>query len=747
MSGNSHNQQPATSNTWLSNILRPRASSVSVESCLNLSTRDPSQPLDARPVLPLLDISQPLPSRCKHLAIFSDICKRYRFTHLENVFFTVQDILNPSISREARHTVFEFMLACVLGQYSELGMARVTFYASLRQYTHWEDFGDMYKVLLALCQDGRDISGFEKNICKLLMHWMDMAILHQHATTTTSNGIPYLKNILHLLTVTAKFNFALFEESEVTQMILATHKAFFSSKDIEDMQACLEFTDIVVRYRFVPFEALNPFLDILAAAVMLIPHESTGACSWPIFLNLLRSHCAHSSILTLCRFLDKQPSNVDSENILIKGAITLLSETAWGKNNPRATGLETYMVPDSVILLYLKRAASKGNDGINGTILKCLILLASDTNLSLMEWEVVWDIIDIITRYIIKITDNNCNNDVNLFSIQNNARSLCIQQFSKLSHVILELHKQKVYKGPVVRLMQVLYQLRAYCCDDTAKILLDYYVTEHSFLPSTENWLQLLREATNTFFIYANPTTTTAKIRLTMLTIVAAVCTSVKDFYSETIYENVVIPMMQKLPLETNTQIRQLAIELLVSSLSDCQNEDIFDKLITVLKDCVQCQCVVVKQPQPPKQQTSKLSTKRTQTSLSLASHRSSTSSPSTTSSIATVTAASMALQQQQQEQSAEYCTCAAALCGISEVFENLLLASSGKLCAKTFSIITEIANDRSDLACPFGGSKIIALDLLLRLRCPTNHHVYLIEDSKLSLFLHTPKNSSSFFL
>jgi hypothetical protein len=284
--------------------------------------------------------------------------------------------------------------------------------------------------------------------------------------------------------------------------------------------------------------------------------------------------------------------------------------------------------------------------------------------------------------------------------------------------------------------MQVLYQLRAYCCNDTAKILLDYYVTEHSFLPSTENWLHLLREATNTFFIYANPITTTPKIRLIMLTIVTDVCTSVKDFYSEMIYENVLIPMMQKLPLETNTEIRQLAIDLLVSSLSDCQNEDIFDKLITVLKDCAHCQCITDKPPPPPPpQQTSKLSTLRTHTSLSLASssHRSSSSFSSATSSTATITAASVALQQH-QHQCTDYCMGVAAMCGISEVFENLLLASNGKLCTKTFSIITEIANDRSDLACPSGGPKIVALDLLLRFRCPTNHHVYLTEDSKSTL-------------
>lgn len=739
----------SSSNHWLSSILRSRASSVSVESCLNLSARDPSQPLDARPVLPLLEQSQPLTSRCKHLAVFSDICKSYRFTHLENVFFTVQDILDASMPREARHGVFEFMLACIEGQYTDLGMARVTFYASLRNYTHWEDFSDMYRVLYKLCKEGRDISGFEKNVAKLLIHWMNIAIQQPHKKEA---AVPHLSDLLHLLTAIAKFNFALFEEDEVTQMISATHKAFFSTHDFGDMGSCLDFADIVVRYRFVPFEALSLFLDMVSASVMLVPVELQKSKSWPIFQNLLRSHCAHSAILTLCRFLDKEPSKVDAENILIKGAITLLSEIAWGKSG---SGAEVYMVSDSVILMYMRRAASKENDGINGTILQCLAGLvgAVENTPSLMEWDAIWDIVDAITAYILKITDNNSNSDIKLFSMTESASSSLssIRHFAQFSDIIIRLYQSKQYKGPLTRFMQVLYQLRAYCCDNTASILLDYYVMEHSFLPSTENWLKLLQEVTNTFFIHANPTTTTSALRLTMLDIVSDVCTSVKDFYSEVMYETIVIPMMQKLPLETDANIRQLAIDLLVSSLSDCQNETIFEKLIHILRDCAQCQCISAEDQHQHSHHTqptnSKLSSKRMAHSPhSPQTHRQSSTTTVTTissssSSTATITNASMAHKQQYSSFVANTatdeffsggsCMGVPAMCGISDVFENLLVASNGKLCSKTFNIITEIANDRSDLSCPYGGPKIVALDLLLRFRCPTNHHIYLIEDSK----------------
>ncbi|KAL9547515.1 hypothetical protein MBANPS3_006125 [Mucor bainieri] len=808
-------QQPPSSNTtssnhWLSNILRSRASSVSVESCLNLSARDPSQPLDARPVLPLLEPSQPLTSRCKHLAVFSDICKSYRFTHLENVFFTVQDILdnddrgnshnhnssNSSSSsssamapREARHTVFEFMLACIEGQYTDLGMARVTFYACLRNYTHWEDFSDMYRVLYKLCKEGRDISGFEKNVAKLLIHWIDIAIEQQQQqqrqqqqqslpshhkkehTAAAAAAVPHLSDLLHLLTAIAKFNFALFEEYEVTQMIAATHKAFFSTHDVGDMGSCLDFADIVVRYRFVPFEALPLFLDMVAASVMLVPVALQKSKSWPIFQNLLRSHCAHSAILTLCRFLDKEPSKVDADNVLIKGAMTLLSDIAWGKSGSGG-GAEVYMVSDSVILMYMRRAATKENDGINGTLLQCLSGLvldaaaAADNNNntpSLMEWDAIWDIVDAITAYILRITDNNSNSDIKLFSVsaaEAAETSLhSIRQFSQFSQIVIRQYQSKQYKGPVTRFMQVLYRLRAYCCDTTASILLDYYVMEHSFLPSTEHWLKLLQEVTNTFFIHANPTTTTSALRLTMLDIVSDVCTSVKDFYSEVMYETIVIPMMQKLPLETDAGIRQLAIDLLVSSLSDCQNEAIFDTLIQTLRDCAQCHCVSADDPPHPHAHHHHHASSSKLASMRMAAHsphspqthrQSSTSTATTTasssssSSTATITNASMAHKQQQQQQYSAFvgdtatdtffsggsCMGVPAMCGISDIFENLLLASNGKLCSKTFNIITEIANDRSDLACPYGGPKIVALDLLLRFRCPTNHHIYLIDDN-----------------
>ncbi|KAI8092600.1 uncharacterized protein BX664DRAFT_293757 [Halteromyces radiatus] len=616
--------------------------------------------------------------------------------------------------REARHRVFEFMLACITGQYDELGMARVTFYNSLRDYDNWDDFYDMYRVLYALCKGGRDISGFEKNINKLLINWLDMTLKrvshfpHPPARIKPT-VIPYLSDILHLLTSIAKFNFALFEESEVTQMVIATQQAFYASNHPDDITTCLSFCDVVVRYRFVPFDALKPFLGIICGAVTL-PKDALSEASisyWSIFLNLLRSHCAHNAILTLCNFMEERLDPGSSAENLAEGAITLLTETAWGGTHHQPTGAEAYKVSDTVLLLYFLRAVQQGgrNNGvIHACILKSLTDLVADpdkVNIGLMDWDVIWDICDICTTFVLGIMDDSQkrvlqnqlpDHHIGTTDGNNNCAETgdltynAVHQLGRFLGRIYKLYLTKQFKGPVGRFMHVLYGLRRYASESSATILLDYYEMEHHFLPSSENWIELLLEITNTFFL-SPPSRTTTAIRSRVLTIVADVCLAVKDFYSEDMYQQIVTPMMEHMAQEKESLVQQKAIDLLVECLSDCQNEMIFDTMLGILKDCSRCRCTASDQH-------------------------------ATTTTTSTTTTPSIHGQ----------CTGIPGMCGIIDLFEQLLRNNQKKMCVKVYNVITQIANDTGGLFCPFGGPKLIAVDLLLRLRCSTNHRIFVIE-------------------
>ncbi|KAL0086854.1 hypothetical protein F4703DRAFT_1772710 [Phycomyces blakesleeanus] len=668
------NKQPASvSNRWLSNLIRPRASSFSVESCFNLTDVDPSTPLDARPALPLLSNSQPLQVRCRHLKALSELCKNYKFSHLENIFFAVQDILEVPIPRDARHTVFEFMLACIHGQYDDLGMARVTFYSALKSRDHWEDFVDMYNVLYALCKGGRDISGFEKNIAKLLMTWIDMALSRAPDQSPKAVPIDYLSDILHLLTLTGKFNFAMFEETEVADMIKAVRAAFQLSHHPKDIQACLTFADVVVRYRFVPFEALKTFLEILCESIVL-PEEvlPTGSLSvWSIFMNLLRSHCAHSSILTLCKFLDS-PANP----VIAQGAMQLLSEAAWGQKSK--TGAETYMVSDTVLLMYLRRATLQQNGVMCASVLNCLVSLVEnpENKLGLLDWDVIWDCIDNCTEYVLKL-DSPLKDMFEYPVVDEKADRLDpIYQFVRF---ITRIHSQfttKKYLGPVARFMKTLYTIRHVISENLASILLTYYETEHVLLPSAENWLSLLLDVIKTFLV---PVTVSHIIRERTLVIVRHVYESARDFYPEEMYTKVIIPMMTKMAHEPDTEIRQGVVDILVDAIHDCRDKTCFDTMLELLDECARCNPMI----------------------------------PSS-----------------KQEHSA--CMGLSAMNGLITIFERLLYGES-TACAKVFKVITESANSNDDVMCPSGGVKIIALDLLLRLRCPPNHRIYVIQEDDLN--------------
>ncbi|KAI9495164.1 hypothetical protein BDB00DRAFT_738369, partial [Zychaea mexicana] len=641
--------------------------------------------------------------------------------------------------RDFRHTVFEFMIAVIEGQYDELGMARVTFYSSLRDHTEWDDdFGDMYRVLFALCKGGRDISGFEKNVGKLLIRWLKQVALKDAkentilsatmataATTTTANvektaAVPYLGDIMHLLTVIAKFNFAMFEENEVTHMIQAARLALFSANHPNDIKACLAFADVVVRYRFVPFEALQPFMDILCVSVMLpqdkIPAADKGESPWSIFMNLLRSHCAHNAILTLCNAIAKGNSYDISNNQhqqqqvdLTNGAIMLLTHAAWGNNNKEKLNVsESYQVPDSIVLMYLRRAALRHSESVSAKILETLRLLVENSNISnpsssgspspsspsskiaLLDWDTIWDICDVCTEQLIQqlrhpAGGSSTKDQVRqvvwwfpaLYMDNGTGTSMAHQFIRFMACVYTQYTQHKSYSGPVNRLMNVIYALRHYISPEAANILLSYYETEHMLLPSDEDWIERLAEVVNTFFV---PSHIAGTVRLRVLSIATDVCMSTKDFYSDAMNTEIIYPMVQGAPQETNPELRQKTVDLIVLALSDAQgNEEMFDRLLDVLRRCTSCNSPVI--------------------------------------SDGSITSES------------QCCSGVPAMYGLVQLFEDLLLGSDGKACLKVFRTITSIGNNMDDLLCPYGGSKVVALDMLLRMRCPPDHRIYMIDD------------------
>ncbi|CAM0140599.1 Tuberous sclerosis 2-like protein [Umbelopsis sp. WA50703] len=694
--------------------------------------------------------------------------------------------MEPSAPKEARHVVFEFMAACIDSHYDSLGMARVTFYNALKDHHSYEDLKDMYIVFSKLIKDGRDITNFEKNIIKLLISWLNMAIAHSPAEklgekpssnasynshhhlplatdTTKSEGvqaiihdpsgklsIPHLEQIIRLIAAIMKFNFAMFEEKEVTELIIAIKNAFWHSVDTNDQRACLEFADVIVPYGFVPIGGLQAYLDILCRAVAIndsyVSSQQLATLSMSIFKNLLRSHCAHSAVLSLCKSMNQTLAPGSTEELIAIGSLILLTHAAWSPDN-RGTN-HNNVTSSTVLLSYMRRALKQNNAIINVQIFKSLLSYVQNQTISMTDWDIFWEICreysetlllvdDAAGRDIITVVVKSAQlayvgdaSETTTEPLLNASPSNVIQQYFILLHHVKHLYDQQDYKGPLDGFMNILHMLRSYLPEDMALILLDYYDKEHLFLPSFDGWLSLLEETSTTFFI--SPTSSRA-VRLTMLDIIMNVCEATYDMYLNKLVLNVIIPIADMVRTSRDKQVIEKAVGLIVKVASDCTDHDAFRRLISALESCSKCKCLEHPNSSSHGEKSSVQQSinerKRAVSQMARhpPKHYTQGKAPRPTGSISSSTASdSKSKFSTSPSSQASFCLGTASASGLAQIFQHLLHGSDPELCLIVYKCIISIAKSYADNIAVHDTSRLIALDVLLRLRCRPDHRIFL---------------------
>lgn len=697
--------------------------------------------------------------------------------------------MQPTAPKDSRHVVFEFMAACIDSHYESLGMARVTFYNALKEHTVYEDLKDMYSVLSKLIKDGRDITSFEKNITKLLISWLDMALSHSTIDKTGDKGgvmtsavslssvnrvadgltsanihttssrqsdhsaTKHIEQIIRLITAIMKFNFAMFEEGEVTEVILAIKSCFWTIQDAADQKACLEFTDVIIPYGFVPMNSLQAFLDILCRAAIVTdptsPSYQLATFATSIFKNLLRSHCAHSAVLTLCKSMTMPLTSGSSEEMIAFGALILLSQAAW---SAESRGSNYGNVTSSTVLLsYMRRALRQKNALINVQIFKSLLLCVQNHTIITTDWDIFWDI---CREYSQGILDDVSEKDIAdaatiRTSVQNDdtaqhakhlptehlsssSQSNVIQQFFVLLQYIKQLHDDNNYKGPLDSYMDILHLMRQYLPDDVALSLLNYYESEHLLMPSSATWLSLLEETTYTFFIAP---TSSRTVRLRMLDIILSICEATYDFYLNDLVSSIIIPIAGVVQTNRDKDVIDKTVSLIVKVATDCNDYEAFQNLVSALDTCSKCKCLgqpmLMRHTEPQTHQQTSSERKRSVSQMARRSSRHHTPDriPRPIASHSLSTSSDTKAKQPDLPTSSSqtsYCLGVASANGLVQLFDQLLQGSDPKYCLRVFDCLLSIARDYEDDKVVHDSCRIIALDVLLRLRCRPDHHIYL---------------------
>ncbi|KAK3845049.1 MAG: hypothetical protein J3R72DRAFT_364962 [Linnemannia gamsii] len=590
---------------------------------LRLDSAKPSDPIDANEIVQqLVPGANSLQSRLRTLEELSGIILSYPFQHISELWIAIEDLLEAGVPHNARKAAWSFMIACIRGQFEDLGMLRAIFYQAINNHEIWEDFDDKLHALKELTNNGRDVYGFEKNIVRLLAHWIassfEQAKVAQHMSqqrlgmqkSTTSlaslsstpqlillqKPIPHFDTTMALLIDVVKFNFVFFDELEIASLLDLLHTICINAP--EDTAHTIGFLDVIVRYGYVPTEGLSTFLKILCHTTLSDTYQERA---WMITLNLMKSHSAHSAIRLLCLNLRSKDEVVSSaaHTRVIQGSIRLLRRSVWG-----STPIDTLSVSFSTILWSLKSAVDFKSKDVNQDIVISLSTLLEKhaDDLRDLEYEIIMDVLERLKGSVTeKPAGEHSSTKSFVFGPGGHATSTGHQShpsnafrdaYGGLLYRFIDLYSRKKIPGIATRLMTLLASLQDHLPEDTMLLLLDYYYTEHQFYPYTLNWLERLHHLVQVSVIQEKR----PKVRSRALQIALDVYDASLDFFHDAIVTAVFLDVFARMDKETDTVVASQVTELLIRATRTA-SDDLFPRLLDRIVQNIRCGCHIPKQP------------------------------------------------------------------------------------------------------------------------------------------------------
>ncbi|KAG0081304.1 Tuberous sclerosis 2-like protein [Linnemannia elongata] len=693
---------------------------------LRLDSAKPSDPIDANEIVQqLVPGANSLQSRLRTLEELSGIILSYPFQHISELWIAVEDLLEAGVPHNARKAAWGFMIACIRGQFEDLGMLRAVFYQAINNHEIWEDFDDKLHALKELTNDGRDVYGFEKNIVRLLAHWIassfEQAKVAQHVSqqrlgmqkSTTSlaslsstpqlillqKPIPHFDTTMTLLINVVKFNFVFFDELEIASLLDLLHTICINAP--EDTAHTIGFLDVIVRYGYVPQEGLSTFLKILCHTTLSDVYQERA---WVITLNLMKSHSAHSAIRLLCLNLRSKGEVASSvaHTRVIQGSIRLLQRSVWG-----STPIDTLSVSFSTILWSLKSAVDFKSKDVNQDIVASLgsLLETHADDLRDLEYEIIMDVLERLTDAVKeKPAGENPSAKPFVFGLgghatspghQPNPNNAFRDAYGGLLYQFITLYSRKRIPGVAARLMTLLASLQDHLPEDTMLLLLDYYYTEHQFYPYTLNWLERLHHLVQVSVIQDKR----PKVRSRALQIALDVYDASMDFFHDAIVTAVFLDVFAHMDSETDPVLASQVSDLLIRATRTA-SDDLFPRLLDRIVQNIRCSCHAPKQP-----------TSASSTQTSLASRLGMTSSSSTNTH-----------QNHQPTGPAVACQSLSAAIGIIDLFQHALYDPNGASRVDTFfSLLVGLAINQD----VHKASRLVLLDFLLCLRVDLDHRIF----------------------
>ncbi|XP_063917194.1 tuberin isoform X2 [Zophobas morio] len=486
-------------------------------------------------------------TRVKTMKELTAHLSRLETNGVEKLWSCIQDMFLREYPNDVRHATFTFLQTIIKSQFDRIYVMRAQFFRFIKHHDNPQDIAPRVDLLAALTNDGKEVEHFEEEIGPFLLNWF-----------SDVSRVGKLNEFLKILDNVIKFNSPHLDEYTMTGYVKHVCVLCCNTNQFPIVILCLQILGTVVAYSILPPESLSQFVGTLCRTVNI---KCYCSASWKTMKNLLGTHLGHSTLYTMCRFL--QEPNLKKDAGLLRGCVFYIHMALWDINS-----MQNLCCPPSSVLPSVLQAVKANHPSVALEVIIGIQKLINKQGLELLE--PTWDIVLEIILHVIKQIELAPN------EVPNNLTIITLHEILNTIENLIEVGN---YKGSMNQFFAVIHE----CSRDRPEtsVLKLIKFQSKSIRPTESAWLQNLY---NLLANYFKPDLRT-NVRLKVLSVLEDTIQLYGKVwqYEDELINHIVIPHMQNIATDDNIVVRSEVAKLLVDLCKD-YNSNICVELLEILE-------------------------------------------------------------------------------------------------------------------------------------------------------------------
>jgi len=546
-----------------------------------------------------LKAGSPIPDRIAAAAQFRTIVADYALSSVTEIWLAAQDMMDPLNPPDARQAALKLMTVCIK-QSEPTSLDRLHYYRIISSHPCLDDFDDQLLALVALTNNGKNVTSFEKDILSLLAGWIRVWFKEASQarqirkrengfTAALSAGEFNFSQLMKFVTDIVKFNHSAFEERQVNALLSEILSVCKKTTSIVDIKYSLTFIDALITYGYIPRQTLPQCIEVLCGAYTIV--KELADSTWGAVANLCRSYMAHNTILVLREILEAPNKKSPRTNNSLRGAVYFLERLLLANE---ADGLPA--IQFSAVMTSFQAALAANNARLDVDVVKAISSAFHSeevmSHVSFDEWAVPLGILVECSKRTTERADGIKLETLNAPASAATARPASVHSRDKdnigsaisstLLQMIVLLEGQCItQKDPtlVESVVEFFTCVHGHLPDSAADMVVEYYATEHLCYPSCPDWMSNIQALLNMFF---KSKIRPSRLRISVLTLIKDVYETIKDVCDEDELHSMVLSIFDDIKEETDGRVLDALVRIAVDVAGD-GSKMLFDKVVDIL--------------------------------------------------------------------------------------------------------------------------------------------------------------------